>query len=65
MLIDLVHVMQIVVARQSATITGVANEVAQAAAAYYYRPPLEYKRWAVNIAFVVLIWVGWPFVVIS
>lgn len=57
--------MQIVVANQSAVIRGVSAEVARAAEEYYYRPPLQYNRWAVNIAFVVLIWVGFVPLVIS
>ncbi|GAA5884702.1 hypothetical protein JCM16303_005237 [Sporobolomyces ruberrimus] len=49
----------IVVARNTAQIVHVSPEIARQAAEYYYRPPLQYNQWAVNIAFVVLIWIGW------
>ncbi|GAA5926335.1 hypothetical protein JCM1841_005537 [Sporobolomyces salmonicolor] len=55
----------IVVARNSAKIEHVSDAVAAAAAAYYFRPPLQYNKWAVNIAYVVLVWIGWVAVVIS
>ncbi|BGP58248.1 hypothetical protein JCM8202v2_005909 [Rhodotorula sphaerocarpa] len=42
----------IIVARNSAVIEHVPQQVAEAAATYYFRPPLRYRDWAVNIAFV-------------
>lgn len=51
--------MQIVVARNSAKIEHVPQEVVDAAVAYYFRPPLRYRDWAVNIAYVCLLWPGW------
>ncbi|GAA6015779.1 hypothetical protein JCM11491_002477 [Sporobolomyces phaffii] len=55
----------IVVARNSAQIVHVSDQVAREAAAYYFRPPLQYNRWAVNIAYVVLIWIGFVACVVS
>ncbi|GAA6052844.1 hypothetical protein RTBOTA2_006354 [Rhodotorula toruloides] len=49
----------IVIARNSAILSHVSPSVARAATDYYYRPPLRYKDWAVNVAWVVLLWVGW------
>ncbi|BGP27749.1 hypothetical protein Rt10032_c13g5095 [Rhodotorula toruloides] len=49
----------VVVARNSAILGRVPASVAQAAVEYYYRPPLRYKDWAVNVAYVVLLWIGW------
>ncbi|GAA6057100.1 hypothetical protein JCM3770_002080 [Rhodotorula araucariae] len=49
----------IVVARNSALIEHVDDATKRAAAEYYFRPPLRYRDWAVNIAFVCLIWPGW------
>ena len=46
-------------------LSGATAEVRQAAVELYNRPPLEYKTWAVNIAFIVLIWIGLVFVVWS
>lgn len=57
--------LQIVIARNSARIVHVSEAVAREAAAYYYRPPLQYNRWAVNIAYVVLLWIGWVACVVS
>ncbi|GAA6009572.1 uncharacterized protein JCM10292_006683 [Rhodotorula paludigena] len=48
----------IVIARQSATITGVPQSTIDAATDLYFRPPLEYRSWAVNIAWICLIWPG-------
>ncbi|KAK4047744.1 hypothetical protein OIV83_005252 [Microbotryomycetes sp. JL201] len=55
----------VVIATHSATITGVSDEVIREATALYFRPPLQYNKWAVNIAYVVLIWVTVPFVAVS
>lgn len=55
----------IVVARNSAKIEHVPQEVVDAAVAYYFRPPLRYRDWAVNIAYVCLLWPGWIACVIS
>jgi len=49
----------IVVARNSAQILHVPDDVKRAAQAYYFRPPLQYRDWAVNIAYVCLLWPGW------
>ncbi|BGO95723.1 hypothetical protein NBRC10512_007423 [Rhodotorula toruloides] len=49
----------IVVARNSAILGHVSPSVARVAVEYYFRPPLRYKDWAVNIAWVVLLWIGW------
>ncbi|GAA6019344.1 hypothetical protein JCM8202_000990 [Rhodotorula sphaerocarpa] len=55
----------IIVARNSAVIEHVPQQVAEAAATYYFRPPLRYRDWAVNIAFVCLLWLGWIACVVS
>ncbi|GAA6017742.1 hypothetical protein JCM10207_000481 [Rhodosporidiobolus poonsookiae] len=57
--------MTIIVSRNAAKIEHVPQYVADAATALYYRPPLEYRKWAVNWAAVGLIWPGWIFCVIS
>ncbi|BGP43565.1 hypothetical protein JCM10450v2_007738 [Rhodotorula kratochvilovae] len=49
----------VVVARNSALIQHVDDATKRAAAEYYFRPPLRYRDWAVNIAWVCLIWPGW------
>lgn len=49
----------IVVARNSAQIQHVDEATKRAAAEYYFRPPLQYRDWAVNIAYVCLLWPGW------
>ncbi|KAF8579713.1 hypothetical protein K439DRAFT_1322482, partial [Ramaria rubella] len=48
----------VVVARRSAYITGVDPTVAMELVAIYYRPPLQYRTWPTNIAYVVLLWLG-------
>ncbi|RDB26569.1 hypothetical protein Hypma_005678 [Hypsizygus marmoreus] len=48
----------IVVASHSATISGVDAATQQELTEFYYRPPLLYRKWAVNIAYVVVLWVG-------
>ncbi|GAA5985580.1 hypothetical protein JCM10908_007030 [Rhodotorula pacifica] len=55
----------IIVARNSAKIEHVSQAVADEAAAYYFRPPLRYRDWAVNIAYVCLLWPGWIACVVS
>ncbi|GAA5988744.1 hypothetical protein JCM5350_002923 [Sporobolomyces pararoseus] len=55
----------IVIAKNSAQIVHVSPEIARQAAEYYYRPPLQYNKWAVNIAYVVLLWIGWVACVVS
>ncbi|KPV73352.1 uncharacterized protein RHOBADRAFT_38529 [Rhodotorula graminis WP1] len=49
----------IVVARNSAQIQHVDDATRRAAQEYYYRPPLQYRDWAVNVAYVCLLWPGW------
>jgi hypothetical protein len=53
------------VARESARIVHVSQEIADQATALYFRPPLQYNKWAVNIAAVVLVWIGWACVVVA
>ncbi|KAF4580330.1 hypothetical protein EYR38_003226 [Pleurotus pulmonarius] len=50
----------VVVAGQAQRVDGsaVTEEEVQRYEAFFYRPPFVYKHWAVNIAWVVLIWVG-------
>ncbi|ORY92629.1 hypothetical protein BCR35DRAFT_4922 [Leucosporidium creatinivorum] len=55
----------IIVARNSAVLGHVSQSVYDAALAEYFRPPIKYSKWAVNIAFVVLIWIGLCFVIAS
>ncbi|KAF9463464.1 hypothetical protein BDZ94DRAFT_1308769 [Collybia nuda] len=51
----------IVVASHGARITGVSLEQAEQYERLFFRPPLRYKDWAVNIAYVVLLWIGLVF----
>ncbi|KAF8056491.1 hypothetical protein FPV67DRAFT_1530121 [Lyophyllum atratum] len=55
----------IVVASHEVRITGVDAATAQHLAEYFYRPPLVYRHWAVNIAYVVLLWLGLVFTIAS
>ncbi|GAA5929834.1 uncharacterized protein JCM15063_004637 [Sporobolomyces koalae] len=55
----------IVIANNSAQIVHVSEQVAREAAEYYFRPPLQYNKWAVNIAYVCVLWVGWVACVVS
>ncbi|KAJ8094514.1 hypothetical protein PM082_010948 [Marasmius tenuissimus] len=48
----------IVVATGEADISGASAEEARQLTEIYFRPPLEYDRWAVNIAYVCLLWPG-------
>ncbi|THU82595.1 hypothetical protein K435DRAFT_385520 [Dendrothele bispora CBS 962.96] len=48
----------IIVATHSAFITNVTPEAAQSFTNLYFRPPLKYNTWAVNIAYVVVLWLG-------
>ncbi|KAF9254113.1 hypothetical protein L218DRAFT_968409 [Marasmius fiardii PR-910] len=48
----------IVIARNSAIISRVSATEAQALTDLFFRPPLQYKKWAVNIAWVCLLWLG-------
>ncbi|KAF8315423.1 hypothetical protein DL93DRAFT_2196791 [Clavulina sp. PMI_390] len=50
---------QIVVASHQATISGVSLDEAVGLVEVFSRPPLQYNKWAVNIAYVVLLWIGW------
>ncbi|GAA6037520.1 hypothetical protein JCM8097_008235 [Rhodosporidiobolus ruineniae] len=55
----------VVVARNSAKIEHVPDYIKEAATQYYYRPPLQYNKWAVNIAALCILWPGWVFCVIA
>ncbi|KAL0950206.1 hypothetical protein HGRIS_010198 [Hohenbuehelia grisea] len=55
----------IVVASHASYITGVSSELARQYQDIYHRPPLNYKSWAVNIAYVVVLWIGWLFTIAS
>ncbi|TFK35283.1 hypothetical protein BDQ12DRAFT_612085 [Crucibulum laeve] len=48
----------IVIAKHSERITGVPEDTAGQYAEFFFRPPLRYRSWAVNIAYVVLLWLG-------
>jgi len=54
-----------VVARHSARVERVSPEEAKALTDIYYRPPLRYASWPVNITYVVLLWIGFVFTVAS
>jgi len=47
-----------VIARHSEFITGVSPQVEQELVNLYFRPPLEYKKWPVNLAYLVLLWIA-------
>ncbi|KAK4056879.1 hypothetical protein OIO90_002129 [Microbotryomycetes sp. JL221] len=55
----------VVVATQSVNISGVDQDVVRQATELYFRPPVQYNRWAINIAYVVLVWVTLPCVAVS
>jgi len=48
----------IVVASHKSYITGIPIEEADGYERLFYRPPLLYRAWSVNIAYVVLLWLG-------
>jgi len=48
----------IIVASRSGFITGVSEEEAAQIVQIYNRPPLQYNKWPTNIAYVVLLWIG-------
>lgn len=48
----------VVVARHFSFINGVGDAVKQQLINEYPHPPLHYNRWAVNIAYLVLLWLG-------
>jgi len=48
----------IIVTRHSATISGVSPATAEEYARFFYRPPLQYRTWPTNIAWIVLSWLG-------
>jgi len=54
-----------VITRHSEFITGVSPQIAQDYVNIYFRPPLEYKKWSVNIAYLVLLWIAWVFTLAS
>ncbi|KAG6844029.1 hypothetical protein H0H87_010494 [Tephrocybe sp. NHM501043] len=51
----------IVVAAHVAGLTGVDEQSKQQIIAFFYRPPLVYRDWPVNIAYIVLLWLGLVF----
>ncbi|KAM0787707.1 hypothetical protein ACM66B_003767 [Microbotryomycetes sp. NB124-2] len=55
----------VVIASHSVSITGVSEEVIREATELYFRPPVQYNKWAVNIAYVVLVWITVPCVIAS
>ncbi|KAF8166184.1 hypothetical protein BJ912DRAFT_245589 [Pholiota molesta] len=48
----------VVVAMQSASITGVDEMTVQQLTELYFRPPLKYRSWAQNIVWLVLLWIA-------
>ncbi|KJA19708.1 hypothetical protein HYPSUDRAFT_217455 [Hypholoma sublateritium FD-334 SS-4] len=48
----------VVIARRSAFITGVDAATVVQLTTLYSRPPLDYKTWPTNIAWVVLLWIA-------
>ncbi|KIM92053.1 hypothetical protein PILCRDRAFT_185 [Piloderma croceum F 1598] len=48
----------VIVARNSAFITGVDEATKQGLVEFFYRPPLRYNVYSTNIAYVVLLWIG-------
>ncbi|KIJ23560.1 hypothetical protein M422DRAFT_217497 [Sphaerobolus stellatus SS14] len=54
-----------VVTKHSETITGVSPETAQGYVDLYFRPPLKYRTWSVNVAYVVLLWIAFAFTAAS
>ncbi|KAF8881395.1 hypothetical protein CPB84DRAFT_252186 [Gymnopilus junonius] len=55
----------VVISTRQAFITGVSDDAAAALIRVYFRPPLVYRTWAVNIAWIVLLWVAFAFTVAS
>ncbi|KAJ3732949.1 hypothetical protein DFJ43DRAFT_1070421 [Lentinula guzmanii] len=49
----------IVIADHSAFITGAPVEVQQQYTDFFFRPPLKYNVYSVNIAYICLLWIGW------
>ncbi|KAF5373962.1 hypothetical protein D9758_000710 [Tetrapyrgos nigripes] len=55
----------IVIADHSAFITNITPDAQRTLTDLYFRPPLQYNKWAVNIAYVVVLWIGLIFTAIS
>jgi len=55
----------VVISTRQAFVTGVGGDVAAALTRVYFRPPLIYRKWAVNIAWLVLLWITFAFTVAS
>lgn len=55
----------IFVATRTADLSAPTDEIARQGIELYFRPPLQYNKWAVNVAWVTLLWVGWLFVLLS
>lgn len=55
----------VVISTRQAFITGTGDDVAAALIRVYFRPPLIYRKWAVNIAWLVLLWITFAFTVAS
>jgi hypothetical protein len=49
----------VVIASHSAFITGAPAEMQQQYTDFFFRPPLKYNTYAVNLAYVVVLWIGW------
>ncbi|KAH9481038.1 hypothetical protein JR316_0005557 [Psilocybe cubensis] len=47
----------VIVASRSASISGVDAATAQQLTELYFRPPLKYREWGQNIAWIVLMWI--------
>lgn len=54
-----------IVARHSAFISNSNPQEIEQLVGLYFRPPLRYASWSNNIAYVVLLWIGWACTVIS
>jgi len=48
----------VVIARHSAFITNATPAEIERLTSVYFRPPLKYSEWPTNIAYVVLLWIG-------
>ncbi|GAA5972911.1 hypothetical protein JCM11641_003999 [Rhodosporidiobolus odoratus] len=55
----------VMIASHAAKVEHVSQDIIDAAVAHYSRPPLVYRKWAVNIASLCLLWPGWLFCVIA
>eukprot|EP00914_Ancora_sagittata_P017990 GHVO01035513.1.p1 GENE.GHVO01035513.1~~GHVO01035513.1.p1 ORF type:complete len:252 (+),score=21.02 GHVO01035513.1:94-756(+) len=55
----------VVIANHSAFITGAPAAMQQQYTDFFFRPPLKYNVYSVNIAYICVLWIGWVCTIVS